>query len=125
MKKILLILLCLPAFATAQIKDTSFAQIDQKFSKASAEMTKFHNQFQSGIMLEIMGGVLLAISPTVNNTNKGTKTGLEVGGGILLLVGFAMNLSSSGHIRNAGLILKGSSLVVPIGKKKPVTIFKN
>ena len=123
MKKILILLLFAPFISYCQTKDTSFAQIDERFTKASKELTKFHSQYQGGIMLEIFGGVLLGLGSAAN-TDKGAGQAVTIGGAILTLAGFIMNLSSSVHIKNAGLYLKNGSLVVPIGNRKPVTIFK-
>lgn len=110
-------------FSQAQPADTSFAQIDAKFKNASKELTKFNSQFQGGIMLEIFGGVLVGVGGASSN-NKGAQQGLVVGGALLALIGFGINLSSSVHVKNAGIILRGGSLVVPIKNKKPITIFR-
>lgn len=116
MKKILVIILFMPIALRAQTTDTSFAQIDAKFKKASTEFTKFHSLYQGGIMLEIFGGVLLGAG-AATNTNNGAHQAITIGGGVLTLIGFIMNLSSSQHIKNAGLYLKNGSLVMPIKSK--------
>ena len=111
-------LLLLPFISRSQIKDTSFAQIDQKFSQAGAEMIKFHSQYQLGIILQILGGVAVVIGSAKNASNTTTKTEpLVIVGGVLSLIGFIVNVSSTTHIKMAGILLRGNSLVIPIHKK--------
>lgn len=120
MRKILWSLCLYVSVSQAQIKDTSFAQIDEKLQTVSEEMIKFHNQFQSGILLEVIGGLTLGIGAVQN------KTPVTVIGGIVSLFGLILNAGSTTHIKNAGIALKGSTLTVPIATpvKKDYRIFK-
>ena len=94
-----------------QIKDTSFQQIDEKFQKASSEMIKFDKQFKAGIMIRIVGGIVATFGAS-KDVQPMTISGL-----VLSFFGFIRNVSSSDHIRRAGLILRGNSLIIPLHKK--------
>ncbi len=112
MRRLLTVLLfSTPFISRAQIKDTSFTQVDAKFEKASSEMIKFDKQFKSGVMLEILGGIVAGFGAS-RNVQPMTISGL-----VLSFFGFVINVSSSDHIRRAGLILKGNSLIIPLHKK--------
>ncbi|MGN6340542.1 MAG: hypothetical protein ACTHML_06255 [Ginsengibacter sp.] len=113
MRRLLLVLLFItPFISKAQIKDTSFAQIDAKFQKASEEMVKFDRQFKSGVILEIVGGLAASFGAS-RNVQPMTISGL-----VLTFFGFIINVSSSDHIRRAGLILSGNKLVIPLHRYK-------
>ena len=105
------ILFTIPIMCNAQTKDTSFAQIDQKFQSASSEMIKFDKQFKSGIMLEIICGIGAGFG-----ASRGVQP-ITISGLVLSFFGFIINVSSSDHIRKAGLILRGNKLVIPLHKK--------
>lgn len=116
MKKILLLsFIIMPFISKSQIKDTSFSQVDEKLRKASVEMIKFDRQFHMGIMFEIFGGII-----SFGSTQVKDGTPIAIGGGILAFVGFIIEASSSTHIKNAGIILRGNSLIVPIGIKRRI-----
>jgi len=112
MKQLLLVLFFfVPFFCKAQVRDTSFSQIDEKFQKASYEMIKFDKQFKGGIMLEIVGGIVAGFGAS-RDVQPMTISGL-----VLSFFGFIINVSSSDHIRKAGIILRGNSLVIPLHRK--------
>lgn len=111
MKKLLLIALLIPTLTKAQIKDTSFAQVDERLRKSSSELIAFDKGFRSGIMLELAGGLVAVVG------SKQDIQPLIIAGGVLGLFGFVMNISSSVHIKNAGIFLRGNSLVVPLARK--------
>ncbi len=115
MKKIVLLILLIPALCQAQIQDTSFQQVNERLRKASIEMIKFDKQFRSGIMLEIIGGVIIGAGSVGSSTTN--KQPIIIVGSIIGLFGFIMNISSSTHIKNAGLILRGNKVVIPLKRK--------
>lgn len=98
----------MPLFSNAQVKDTSFDQIDTRLKNASIEMIKFDKQFHTGVMLEIIGGVVVGAG-SVKSVQP-----MIIAGGVLTFFGFIMNVSSSDHIRKAGIILRGNSIVIPL-----------
>jgi hypothetical protein len=112
MRKLFTMIFILAAFSShAQIKDTSFEQIDLKLKKASIEMIKFDKQFHTGMLLEIVGGLIVGAG-SVKNVQP-----LTITGGVLSFFGFIINVSSSEHIKKAGLILRGNKLVMPLHKE--------
>ena|SRR5690242_9922995 len=108
---LLLVFFTAPFICKAQTRDTSIAQIDAKFQKASSEMVKFDKQFKSGVMLEIMGGIVAGFGASRD------VQPMTISGFVLSFFGFIINVSSSDHIRQAGLILRGNKLVIPLHKK--------
>lgn len=113
MKKLILTsLILLPFISKSQIKDTSFTQIDEKFEKASVEMIKFDKVFHTGIILEITGSLIVGASTQVKDGSP-----IAIGGGLLAFIGFIVMASSSTHIKNAGIILRGNNIIIPIHKK--------
>lgn len=113
MKKLLFILLALPLLSHSQIKDTV---LNERLQKAAASMIKFDKQFKIGTIVQVMGGIVIGAG-TVVKTPKSRDAFLIIGG-IISFAGFVIHAGSSGHIKDAAIILRGGSLVVPIGKKR-------
>lgn len=109
--KLLLLLICLPLISHSQIRDTV---LDQRLKRAAASMIKFDKQFKTGTILTVMGGVVIGVG-TISNTSKDA---FLIVGGIMALAGFVIHAGSSGHIKDAAIILRGGSLVIPFGKNR-------
>jgi hypothetical protein len=105
MKYLLFVFILLSTRAHSQI-DTAHIR------KAGIEMVKYEKQYTAGVMIGIVGvGVAVAASSSDTNNKP-----LAIGGGVLSLIGFIIQLTASDHIKKAGIYLQGKSIVVPLHK---------
>jgi hypothetical protein len=89
------------------------SQIDTAhIRKAGIEMVKYEKQYTAGVMIGIVG-VGVAVAATSSDTNNKP---LAIGGGVLSLIGFIIQISASDHIKKAGIYLQGKSVVIPLHK---------
>ena len=102
-------LILLPGWSFAQTRDTTFSQIDKKLNLASTEMIRFDKQLHTGLFLGIVGG-----GATFLGTKISRGTPLIITGGAISIAGIIISALSSTHIKKAGLILSGNSLILPI-----------
>lgn len=103
MKYLLIVFMFLSLNAHSQI-DTAHIR------KAGIELVKYEKQYTAGVMIGIVGvGVAVAASSSDQN-NKA----LAIGGGVLSLIGFIIQISASDHIKKAGIYLQGKNLVIPL-----------
>lgn len=93
----------------------SFAQSDsslnERLQKSSIEFERFNKQFRSGSVMQMIGGLTI-VAGSIQNVKP-----LIIAGGVFTIFGFIINSVSSDHIRKAGIILRGNSIILPIGKK--------
>ena len=105
MKYLLIVFMFLSMNARAQI-DTAHIR------KAGVELVKYEKQYTAGVMIGIVGvGVAVAASSSDQNNQA-----LAIGGGVLSLIGFIIQISASDHIKKAGIYLQGKNLVIPLHK---------
>jgi hypothetical protein len=114
-KIVLLSLLAFPFSARCQYSDTTKTQhaLENRIHRAGIEFLAYKKQVGIGTALEIVGGIA-AIGGTVANAqeNKGL---IDFGIG-LSIVGYIVERFAISHIGKAGIIMRGNSIVIPLGK---------
>lgn len=80
---------------------------------AGNELIKFDRKFTTGLGMQLAGSILVGIGSAVD-ANNSSREPLIIGGGVLSLVGFFIQLTSSSHVRKAGIMLKQNKLVIPL-----------
>lgn len=92
----------------------SFAQRDTSIYRAGTELIKFERQYTAGSVLQIAGSAILAIGAVADNTT--IQKPVIIAGGLLALIGFGVQISSTSHVKNAGIYLRRNKLVIPLSR---------
>jgi hypothetical protein len=112
---VLLSLFSFPFSARCQYSDTTKIQhaLESRIHRAGIEFLAYQKQVDIGTALEIVGGVA-AIGGAASDAqvNKGL---IDFGIG-LSLVGYIIERFAISHIGKAGFIMRGNSVVIPLGK---------
>lgn len=114
MIKALLIIFLVAGYmaSQAQVNDSSLVKIGATLKKTASEMIKFDKQMKAGLFMQIAGGMVIVAG------TRTTGPGVMIAGGLLSFAGFIISNTSSIHIRNAAIILRGNGIEIPFGDKK-------
>lgn len=101
------------------LSTASFSQMrDSTAFKAGAELIKFERQHSTGIVLQVIGGGLVGVGAASSANNPSVSKPLVIGGSVLAFIGLVTQLTSATHIKKAGLILQGNTLIIPLKKRR-------
>lgn len=107
----LLFLLLISSSCIAQKRDTTLR--DANLYNAGNELIKFDRKFTTGLGMQLAGSILVGVGAAAEAGNS-SREPLLIGGGVLSLVGFFIQLSSSSHVKKAGILFRKNKLVVPL-----------
>lgn len=80
----------------------------EMMSKASQELQKFHNQRLTGRLMSIGGAGLATLGFYVSDPTIDAYSPLVPIGGLVAIVGTIVDISSSVHVKRAGLYIDAS-----------------
>jgi len=84
--------------------------------KAGKELVAFNKIHSTGVAIEFIGlgvGVIGAVTSSSNGSY-----GVPIVGGVIGIAGFLIELTAYKHIKNAGIILEGNGIAIPLRHRK-------
>lgn len=100
----------------SQVQDTSASNQQKMMFNAGRELIKYQHQFVLGTGLELTGAII-AVAGSASTDATSSKPVVAIGAGISV-IGFILTIASVTHIGRAGLILKGNSIAIPLGRHR-------